>query len=136
MTTNIKMVDENGVAYGVKKSGDAMSTCPEEHHTSYSEEYTADAGGDITATTVITPSSGLKLSIHVFQIQTDGSSGVVNLDFVTSSIKVGRLYASKNTSFEVSQDHSEGAVDEVLTISASGIGNSSKVFLKIQYIEE
>jgi len=114
----------------------AIKTCPESHHSSFSEEYTATAGGDIDTVAIITPTSGKKLSVHLFQLQTDGGSGTVNLDFVTSGVKVGRLYPSKNTQAEVSQTHDDSAIDEALTLSASGIGNASKVFVKVQYIEE
>ena len=134
--TPVDLVDENGTPTGVHRSGTGIQVCPEEHHTAFTEEYTANGSGNIDAVAIITPTVGSHLSIHVFQMQTDGASGTVSLDFVTSSKKVGKLYVSKRSTVEVSQDHSFGAIDEVLTLSASGIGSGTKVFVKIQYIEE
>jgi hypothetical protein len=116
--------------------GGALRTCPEEHHITISGEKTADASGNISATAILTPSSDKKLSVHVMYIHTDGSSGVVNLDYVSSAIKVARLYASNERQSIPHPTHVEGAVDEVLTLSTASIGNGSKVFYSIQYVEE
>jgi hypothetical protein len=130
----VQLVDASGNVIG--SSNGAIKTCPEEHHTSCSEEYISTAGGAIAAVALITPTSGKKLSIHIAHVMTEATGGVINLDFVTSGIKVLRLYAARGGSADYAQTHDEGAVDEVLTLSASGIGNAQKVFLKIQYIEE
>lgn len=132
---SVNLVDQFGNPTGISRSGTAIQTCPEEHHISCSEEYIADGAGAISEA-AITPTSDKKISVHVFQIQTDGAAGEVALDFVTSTVKVGRLYVSKQTSVEVSQDHSEGAIDEALTLTGTGLGSGTKVFVKIQYIEE
>ena len=133
----VQIIDENGTAYGVINSNNAIATCPEEHHTAFNGVFTATAGGDIAAQAIITPSSGSKIGVHVVSlIATDGSSGKISLDFLTSSCPVMRVYPSKNSQASSGQDHTEGAVDEVLTLEASSIGNGSEVFVKIQYIEE
>ena len=133
--TPVNLVDIYGNPMGVSRSGTAIEVCPESHHTSFTEEYTADGSGNISEA-IITPASGCRVDVHVFQIQTDGASGEISLDFADSSAKVGKLYVTKNTSVEVSQDHSEGTVDEALTLTATGIGSGSKVFVKVQYLEE
>lgn len=116
--------------------GGALRTCPEAHHATLTGEKTADASGNISATAIVTPSSGKKVDVHVMYLHTDGSSGTVNLDFVGSSIKVGRLYASNERQSIPHPTHIEGTADEVLTLSAVGIGNGSLVYYSVQYIEE
>ena len=125
----------NDVDLQVNSDG-SLVTCPESHHTSFGEEYTADAGGDIAATAIITPTSGKKLSLHVIHLDTEGASGSIQLDYVTSGVKVLRMYPLKAASSDFSMTHDEGAVDEVLTLTAIGIGGGTKVFIKIQYVEE
>ena len=116
--------------------GQALKACPEEHHTSFNNEYTADGSGNIDAVAAITPSAGYKIGVHVFDMTTNGAGGVVNLDFVTSSCLIGRMYVSKTSASGAFQDHTGGAIDEVLTVSASGLASGDKVFIKIQYVEE
>lgn len=120
----------------VETSNAALKTCPEEHHTSFTEEYTSDSGGDISATTIITPTSGKKIAVHLLAICTEANSGTVSLDFTTSSKKVARLYASRSSVFAAAQTHDEGNINEVLTLTGSGLGNTRKVFVNVQYIEE
>jgi hypothetical protein len=130
-----QLVDANGNVIGSSANG--LLTCPEEHHTAYNEEFIADSGGDIAPIAIITPASGKKVSIHVIaMVHTDGNAGVINIDFLTSAVKALRMYPSRLGIAAASQDHTEGAIDEALTFEASGIGNGSRVFVKLQYIEE
>lgn len=123
----------NGTALSPERT---LQVCPEEHHTSFSAEYTADGSGNVAATAIITPQSGNRLAVHLFQINTSGASGECALDFVTSSQVVARLYADKQNKIEAFQDHTEGNIDEALTLEVSGIGSGKKVFVKVQYVEE
>jgi hypothetical protein len=131
-----EIIDLDGYVHLFKTTSGALATCPEEHHTTFTEEYTVDGSGNIDAVAIITPTAGKKVSVHVLTIETDGAAGTVNLDFVTSSCKIARLYVSKTHSTGGGQDHTEGAVDEVITLSASGMGSGDKVFVKIGYVEE
>jgi len=112
----------------------ALLTCPEHHHTSFSEEYTSTAGGAIAAVTIITPPASKILDIHRIFIHSEATSGNINLDFLTSGIKVARMYPAKSGVLVTGAVHFEGVADEVLTLSATGIGNTKKVFVSIQYI--
>lgn len=113
----------------------AQKVANNEHLSTFAEEYTANAGGDIAAVTLITPTSGMKLAVANVSMITDGASGDIQIDFVTSSIKVFRMYPSKNTQSDSTGMHIIGATDEVLTLEASGIGSAAKVFVIISYVE-
>ena len=106
-----------------------------EHLSSFSQEYTADSGGDIASTTVLTPATGNQLAAEIVFMSTDGASGNVQIDFVTSAIKVLRMYPSKNTQSHGTGMHLIGAANEVLKLQATGIGNGAKVFVVISYVE-
>ena len=106
-----------------------------EHLTTFTEEYTADASGDIAATVLFSPSATGHLGIQIIHIETDGGSGTISLDFATSGVKALRMYPSKNQRANSSGTHIEGANGEGLTFTATGIGNASKVFVAISYFE-
>lgn len=113
----------------------AQSVATNEHLSTFTQEYTADGGGDIAAVTLITPASEKKLAAEVVFMVTDGASGNIQIDFVTSSTKVFRMYPSKNTQSDGTGMHIIGATDEVLTLQATSIGNGAKVFVIISYVE-
>jgi len=137
MAVDIRIMDGESDGYPVKVTSDgALVVCPEEHHASFTEEYTADASGNVAAVTIITPSSGLKLSVHAFNVLTDGTSGTISLDFLASGKKILRMYPSKTAQANTTLTHVFGAVDEVITFTAAGIGSGSKVFVSVQYINE
>lgn len=136
MDREFELVDRDGYVHLFKTTSGALATCPEEHHTSFNEEYTADGSGNIAATTIITPTSGKKVSVHAYHLNTDGATGSIALDFLTSTIKVERMYPAKSAVSDSSMAHDEGDTDEVLTLTATGIGNGAKVFVKVQYVEE
>ena len=119
-----------------RAENNALRVCPEEHHTSFTGEYTADGAGAISATAIISPTSGKKIAVHGLAMETDAAAGTIDLDFSTSSIKVARMYPSKNTATAHAQAHDDGAIDEALTLTAASIGNGSKVLVKVQYVEE
>ena len=133
------IVDEQGnevkTTTNEKNGSVALLTDPNEHHSTFNEEYTADGSGNIAAAGIITPTSGNHLGIHGFQITSDGASGVVALDFLTSTEKVARAYLSKESALATGDDHTEGAEDEDLSLTVTGIGSGKKVFIKIFYVE-
>lgn len=113
-----------------------LPVTPLEHLTTFTEEYTADAGGDIAPTIIVTPLvPGGSLGIHSVYVSSDGSSGTISLDFLTSSKKIIRAYISKESRARGVDAHIEGASDESVTFQASGIGNASKAFVIISYVD-
>ncbi len=105
-----------------------------DHLTTFTKEYTA-VSGIISAQVVVSPGTGRHLAIYGYTIITDSSSGVVNLDFLTSVAPVCRIYPSKNTQQFGHELHLEGAVNESLTLSATGLGQTDKVFLIVNYAD-
>lgn len=101
----------------------------ESYKSTFTEEYTTAQ----TATSIITPTSGHKLCIRNVHIQTDGTSGEVQLDFLTSGKKIARLYVTKQNRDWYSLGCLSGAIDEPLSLTTTT--GASKVFILINYIE-
>lgn len=123
---------ETGAQAKILHSG-ALVVCPEHHHQSYGEEFTADANGDLTAVILVPPASDT-LDIHSIRVDTDGNSGVIALDFATSGIKIMRVYVSREASADYSLDHTGGKIGEGITLTTDNIGNGGKAFVKIVYV--
>ncbi len=128
----VQLMGADGVPIDVKNN--VLHVDTSDHFITFSEEYTA-VSGSITARTVITPTSGKDLGVKSVSIGTDSASGLIQLDFVTSTIKVARVYPAKNGQTEALLMHMVGAIDEVLTFAASGLGQTDKVFIVINYVE-
>ena len=100
----------------------------------FPSEFLSSAVGVITSQTIITPPTGKKISVKIINASTESSGGVYNLDFLTSAIKVWRYYPGANSSiWQGAVMHIEGAVDEELKFSATGVGNTRKMFLQVGY---
>ncbi len=127
------LADSSGIPLGTEHGAVSVSTA--EHLMSFSQEYTATTGGNVAATSILTPATGRSLAVYAVSLHTSGSSGDIAVDFATSSIKVARLYPSKNSQDSDVGMHMVGAANEVLTFQASGIGNSAKVFIMLNYVE-
>lgn len=157
----IKLIDNLGAVFGFKKtttssypigaiiffdnsgnevpprfSNNALQVCMEAHHTSFSQEFTVNGSGDLAATSIITPGAGNKLKIHSIFVCTNSEAGTIDLDLLTSEIEVLRMYPDVNTKIAVCQANDIGATNEVLTLTAAGLGNADNVFVKIQYVDE
>lgn len=94
-----------------------------------SKEYTSNQ----TALALITPSEGKRLQIAGVYASADTNTGEIQLDFVTSEIKVFRLYASKYYHSDVLDCADKGAVDEPLSLTTTTGDN--KAFVKVNYRE-
>jgi len=128
------IVDEDGEMVGVTHG--ALHVATNEHMTTKTKEYTADGSGNIAADALITPSTGHKIAAQLIFMGTDGAAGVANLDFATSAIKIFRLYPTKNSQSTGAGMHLEGALNEAVTFSASGLGAGAKVFVIVVYTED
>jgi len=105
-----------------------------EHLTTFTQEYTADGSGDIVSTQIVAPIVNKHLGIQTVTIITDSASGTISVDLLTSTKKVIRLYPSKETSTHSGMTHIEGADNEGIHISATGIGAGKKVFIAVSYM--
>lgn len=114
---------------------EAMSVSIHEHLSTTTIEYTADASGNVAAVAIVTPASTKSLAVYEYCVNTDGASGAILLDFLTSTTKVLRLYPSKNSQISSCPMHITGAIDEVLTFETQSIGNGSKVFVTINHAD-
>ena len=94
---------------------------------SFSEAYATNQ----TNLTILTPVSGKRLLISGVFMATEGAAGTIGLDFLTSTKKVFRFYASKTTQSAVSDMAIRGAANEVLSLNTTtGLDN---VFILVNY---
>src|SRR3989304_6399929 len=98
----------------------------------FSSEFTSGAGGIVPSQTIITPTSGKKISIKNIVINIE-SNGTVEVDFLTSAIKVYRIYSGGNNFHQTGVMHIEGAPNAVLSLSAYGMGANKKLFILVAY---
>ncbi len=130
--TYVIVVDGEGA--DLKAEHGALSVDISDHIMTTTVEYTASSGS-IAAVTVLTPTSGKRIGVKSYSIGSESSAGTINLDFITSSVAVARVYPAKDGQSEGITLHIKGATNEVLTFSASGLGNTDRVFLIVNYVE-
>lgn len=94
---------------------------------------TAEYIADQEAIALITPSSGKKIDVTGVFSNSSSNTGEIQLDFLTSEIKVWRQYLDKNDHLADSDMHIEGRVDEVLTVTTTQ--GDKKVFVLVNYRE-
>ena len=126
--------DQEGATPRIVTESQPLPVTMSEHLTVYSNEYTADASGNIDSHIAITAPSGGHLGVHINYIATDASGGTLNIDFVTSNIIIFRSYFSKRSTSSGAGAHIEGAVDEGITIVGTGFGTGDKIFVLLSYV--
>ena len=94
-----------------------------------------DTASETSPVTVLTPSSGKKLDTRSVYISTDSTSGEIEARFPTSDILLGKIYCSVHTMVTLQQIHFQGATDEGIQISWSGLSTGAKIFWCIRYKE-
>lgn len=107
----------------------AIDVDGDSYKTSFSEEYSTAQ----TGTAIITPTSGYRVCVRNVHVATNGSTGDVKLDFLTSGKKVSRLYVDKRNRDWFSLGCLAGNVDEPLSLTTTT--GTDKVFILINYIE-
>ena len=94
-----------------------------------------DTGSETSPVTVLTPSSGKKLDTRSVYLSTDSTSGEIEAWFPTSNILLGKLYCAKQTMVTLHEIHFQGATNEGIQISWSGLDTGAKIFWAIRYKE-
>jgi len=94
-----------------------------------------DTGSETSPVTVLTPSSGKKLDTRSVYLSTDSTSGEIEAWFPTSNILLGKLYCAKQTMVTLHEIHFQGATNESIQISWSGLSTGAKIFWAIRYKE-
>jgi len=85
--------------------------------------------------TVLTPSSGKKISARGVAIHSDSTSGEIAVKFATSGKLVGKLYCSVMQALLCHALNVVGDTDEPLQIEWSGLSTGAKIFYAIRYKE-
>ena len=94
-----------------------------------------DTGSASSPVTVLTPSSGKKLDTRSVYIATDSDSGEIEAKFPSSNILLGKIYCAKQTKVTLQEIHFQGAADESIQISWTGLTTGAKIFWCIRYKE-
>ena len=94
-----------------------------------------DTASETSPVTVLTPSSGKKLDTRSVYISTDSTSGEIEARFPTSDILLGKIYCSVQRAVTLSPIRFQGATDESIQISWSGLSADAKIFWCIRYKE-
>jgi len=85
--------------------------------------------------TVLTPTSGRRISTRSVYLATNSTSGEVWAIFPTSNILLGKLYCSKFTMVTLRGIPMTGQTNEPIQISWSGLDTGAKIFYVIRYKE-
>lgn len=107
----------------------ALITNLDESQCSFSEEYSSDQ----TNLVIITPAEGDCLHIHGIYCATDGTSGEVHIDFLTSGKKVFRMYITKENMSAMSTLNICGEIDEPLSLTTTA-GADKNIFVIVNYM--
>lgn len=94
-----------------------------------------DTSSETSPVTVLTPSSGKRLDTRSVYLSTDSTSGEVEAWFPTSGILLGKIYCARWTMVTLHEIHFQGAADEGIQISWSGLSSGAKIFWAIRYKE-
>ena len=94
-----------------------------------------DTATETSPVTILTPTSGKKIDTRSVYISTDSSAGEIEVKFPTSDILVGKLYCAVHTMVTLSPIRFQGATNESLQISWSGLSTGAKIFWCVRYKE-
>ena len=94
-----------------------------------------DTSSETSPKTVLTPSSGKKIDLRGLYLSTDSTNGTIEATFPTSNILIGKLYCSVRTRVTLQPIHLQGATDESIQISWTGLSTGAKIFYAIRYKE-
>ena len=94
-----------------------------------------DTSTETSPVTVLTPSSGKKLDTRGVYVSTDSDAGEIEVRFPSSGILLGKIYCSKHTMVTLPQIRFQGATNESIQISWSGLSTGAKIFWCIRYKE-
>ena len=94
-----------------------------------------DTSTETSPVTILTPTSGKKIDTRSVYISTDSSAGEIEVKFPTSDILVGKLYCAVHTMVTLSPIRFQGATNESLQISWSGLSSGAKIFWCVRYKE-
>jgi len=95
-----------------------------------------DTGSESSPVTLLTPSSGRRISTRGVFVATDSTSGEITVKFPTSNILLGKIYCSKFESLAIPEIQFLGDVDESIQMEWTGTSVGAKIFWTIRYKEE
>ena len=94
-----------------------------------------DTSTETSPVTVLTPSSGRKLDVRGVYIATDSIAGEIEVRFPTSGILLGKVYCAVHKAVTLQQIRFQGAADESIHVSWTGLSTGAKIFYAIRYKE-
>ena len=94
-----------------------------------------DTSTETSPVTVLTPSSGKKLDTRGVYVSTDSNAGEIEVWFPTSNILLGKVYCAVHKAVALQQIRFQGATNESIQISWSGLSTGAKIFWCVRYKE-
>ena len=99
----------------------------------FTEEYTSTGAGVIAPTILLTPPTNQRIVVKGISLISEIKTGMLQVDFLTSGIKVFRLYPVTNARGEQGEMKIKGAINESLTFQGTSLGSTNRVFVIINY---
>jgi len=132
--TNVEMFARSGlvVRMGVGSIDSAQSLLTSSINT-FTEEYTSTGAGVIAPTILLTPPTNQRIVVKGISLISEIKTGMLQVDFLTSGIKVFRLYPVTNARGEQGEMKIKGAINESLTFQGTSLGSTNRVFVIINY---
>ena len=94
-----------------------------------------DTSTDTSPQTVVTPTSGKKISTRGVFLFSDSTSGEIEARFPSSGKLLAKIYCTRYYNASLPEVKFEGDVDESIQISWSGVSSGAKIFWVIKYKE-
>ena len=94
-----------------------------------------DTATETSPYTLLTPSPGKKITTRVAVIQTDSSTGEIEIKYKNSGKIIYKIYCSKFYGNPAPFLNVQGDVDEPVVVEWSGLDVDSKIFIALTYKE-
>ena len=94
-----------------------------------------DTSSETNPYTLLTPSSGKKVTTRAAVIQTDSSSGEIAIKFANSGVIIFKIYCSKFYGNPAMMLNVQGNTNESVVVEWSGLSTGAKIFVALTYKE-
>jgi len=94
-----------------------------------------DTATETSPFTLISPSSGKRITTRAAMIQTDSSSGEIAIKFAASDKIIYKIYCSKFYGNPFPSLNIQGDTDEAVVVEWSGLSTGAKIFVALTYKE-
>ncbi|MBW2649063.1 MAG: hypothetical protein JRC53_04510 [Deltaproteobacteria bacterium] len=94
-----------------------------------------DTSTETSPYTLLTPSTGKKVTTRTAVIQTNSSAGEIAIKFANSGVIIFKIYCSKFFGNPAMFVNVQGDADEDVVVEWSGLDTGAKIFVALTYKE-